>query len=81
MKKTIELTPKFTKWAFVFNGIVNTAIGLNFILQAETWLHWSIILGIILVLAGPIFIIYAIILFNPQNKITPKVQLDEKAYT
>lgn len=78
MKKTIELTSKFTKWAFVFNGTVNTAIGLNLILQADTWLHWTIILGIVLVLAGPIFIVYAIILFNPNNKITPKVQLDEK---
>lgn len=78
MKKTIELTPKFTKWGFVINGTVNTAIGLNLVLQADTWLHWVTIGGIFLVLAGPILVIYAIILFNPNNKITPKVQLDEK---
>ena len=78
MKKTIELTPKFTKWGFIFNGIFNTAIGINLLFQSDSWFHWTSILAIFLVIAGPMVLIYGIILFNPFNKFAPKVQIDDQ---
>ena len=78
MKTTIELTPKFTKWAFVFNGIVNSAIGINLIIQSDSWIHWTSILSVLLIIGGPILLIYGIILFNPFNKLAPKVQVDDR---
>ena len=78
MKRTIELTPKFTKWAFLFNGIVNTAIGINLIIQSDSWIHWTSILSILLIVGGPMLLVYGVILFNPFNKLAPKVQVDDQ---
>ena len=78
MKRTIELTPKSTKWIFIFNGTVNTAIGTNLLIHTDSWTHWSSILAFILIIAGPILTIYGIILFNPKIKVVPKVQVDDK---
>ena len=77
MKKTIELTSKWTKWMFIINGTINSAIGTNQLLLSDSMPNWGAILGIILVLAGPLMIIYGVILFYPTNKLTPKVQIDE----
>ena len=78
MKRTIELTIKFTKWAFLFNGIVNTAIGINLIIQSDSWIHWTSILSILLIVGGPMLLVYGVILFNPFNKLAPKVQVDDQ---
>ena len=78
VKRTIELTPKWTKWSYLFNGIVNTAIGINILAQANSWMHWSSVLAYVLVFAGPILVIYGIILFNPVGNFAPKVQVSEK---
>jgi hypothetical protein len=78
MKRTIELTPKYTKWIFIFNGIVNTAIGINMILQSNTWMHWTSIVNILLIIGGPVLFVYGIILFGPFKKLTPKVQVDDQ---
>ena len=77
MAKTIELTPKATKWIFIVNGTINLALGISQILQADSMGTWGSVLGTILVLAGPLMIIYGVILFNPVNKLTPKVHVDE----
>jgi hypothetical protein len=78
MKKTIELTPKFTKWAFVFNGIVNTAIGFNALIQSDSWIHWTSMLGIILFVGGLVLFFFGLILFRPSSKLNPRVVIDEK---
>ena len=79
MKKTIELTPKSTKWIFIFNGIVNTFVGINTLLLGDGLNHWIFLaLAILLIVAGPLFFIYGIILFNPYGKIAPRVHIDEK---
>jgi len=78
MKRTIELTPKSTKWIYLFNGAVNTAIGINILLQSESWIHWASILSILLVLAGPLLFVYGIILFYPSNKLTPTINIDQQ---
>lgn len=78
MKKTIELTPKSTRWIFIFNGAVNTAIGLRVMLEMDSWVHWTSILGIILIVGGPILFIYGIILFNPSNKLSPTISVNEQ---
>lgn len=77
MKKTIELMPKSTKWFFVFNGVVNTAIGINLLFQSDSWIHWTSILSAFLIIAGPMLLVYGIFLFNPFNKLVPKVQIDD----
>lgn len=78
MYRTIELTPKSTKWIYLFNGLVNTAIGINILVQSESWIHWSSILSILLVIAGPLLFVYGIILFYPSNKLTPTIQIDKQ---
>jgi hypothetical protein len=78
MKKTIELTPKSTKWFFVYNGVVNTAIGINSLLLNNSWIHWTSILGIILIVSGPILFIYGLILFRPSNTIIPRITINER---
>lgn len=77
MKKIIELTPKWTKWVFIINGAINSAIGINQLLQSDSISNWGSILGVILLIGGLLMIIYGVILFYPTNKLTPKVQLDE----
>lgn len=77
MKTTIEFAPSFTKWAFIFNGIVNTIIGINLLMQSDLWIHWTTILGILLIIAGPLFLIYGIILISPFNR-APKMQIDDR---
>lgn len=77
MTKTIELTPKATKWIFVFNGVVNSGIGLRQLSTANSWTSWDSILGMVLVIAGPLLLIYGLILFNRTNKLTPKIQVDD----
>ena len=78
MKETIELLPKSTKWFFLFNGVVNTAIGINSILQVNSWIHWTSILGIILVIGGPILFFYGLVLFSPSNKLNPRIAINEQ---
>lgn len=77
MEKIIELTPKTTKWIYLVNGLVNCFVGYLQFLRRDSWTNWATILGIVLVIAGPIMITYSLILFNSRNKLTPKVQLDE----
>lgn len=77
MNRTIELTPKSSRWIFLFNGAINAAIGLRIMLQMDSWIHWTSILGVVLVVGGPILFVYGIILFNPSNKLTPTIQIDE----
>lgn len=76
MINTIELTPKSTKWIFVFNGIINSALGLRQLYTADSWTSWASILGLLLIIAGPLLLIYGLILFSRTNKLTPKVQVD-----
>ena len=79
MKKTIELTPKSTKWIYIFNGIANTFVGINTLLLGDVLNHWIFLtIALSLVIVGPTSFIYAIILFNPYGKIAPSVQIDEK---
>ena len=80
-KTTIELTPKTTKWIFLFNGIVNSGVGLRLLLTADSWTSWTSILGLLLIIAGLLLFIYGIILFNRTNKLTPKVQIDDTGIT
>ena len=77
MQNTIELTPKSTKWIYLFNGVVYTALGVRTILNMDTWVHWSSILAVLLIISGPIFFVYGIILFYPSNKLTPAIQINE----
>jgi hypothetical protein len=77
MTKTIELTPKTTKWIFIFNGIINSGLGLRQLYTADSWTSWGSILGLLLIIAGPLLLIYGLILFNRTNKLTPKVQVDD----
>ena len=77
MQRIIELTPKSTKWIFLFNGAVNSVIGLRILLEMDSWIHWTSILAVILIIGGPIMFVYGIILFNTSNKLTPTIKLDE----
>lgn len=77
MTKTIELTPKTAKWIFIFNGIVQTALGLRHLSTSDSLTVWGSVLGLLLVIAGPISLIYGLILFNQTNRLTPKVQVDD----
>jgi hypothetical protein len=77
MTKTIELTPKSTKWIFLFNGITNSAIGLQQLLTTDSWAGWGSLFGIVLIVAGPLMLIYGAILFSRTNKLTPKIKVDE----
>lgn len=78
MQSTIELTPKSTRWIFLFNGAVNSVIGLRIILQMDSWLHWTSILAFILIIGGPILFVYGIILFNPSNRLSPRIQVNDE---
>jgi len=77
MTKTIELTPKTAKWIFVFNGIINSGLGLRQLYTSDSWTSWGSILGLLLIIGGPLLLIYGLILFNRTNKLTPKVQVDD----
>lgn len=77
MTRTIELTPKSTKWIFVINGIINTGLGLRHLSISESWTHWTSLLGLLLIIAGPLMFIYGLVLFGRTNKLTPKIQVDE----
>jgi hypothetical protein len=76
MKKTIAFTAKTTKWIFVINGFVNACIGFRQISISESWTSWGSVLGFLLIFAGPLMIVYGLILFAPPNRFTPKVQVD-----
>lgn len=78
MAKTIEMTPKSTKWVFIINGIVNSAVGGRIFYTTDFSANWESILGIILVIAGPLSIIYGLILFNQKSKMSTKNQGDQK---
>jgi hypothetical protein len=80
-KTTIELTPKTTKWIFVFNGIINSGLGLRQLSVADSWTSWGSVLGLLLTITGPLLLIYGLILFNRANKLTPKVQVDNDGIT
>lgn len=77
MTKIIELTPKSTKWIFVINGIIYTGLGLRQLSISESWTHWTSIIGLLLIVAGPLMFTYGLILFGQTNKLTPKIQVDE----
>ncbi len=77
MTKTIELTPKSTKWIFVMNGIINSGIGLRQLSISDSWTSWGSLLGLLLIIAGPLSFIYGVVLFIRKNKLTPKVQIDD----
>lgn len=77
MTKTIELTPKTTRWIFVFNGVVNSGLGLRQLYTSDSWISWNSILGLLLLMAGSLLLIYVLILFNRTNKLTPKVQVND----
>lgn len=79
--KTIELLPKSTRWIVLFNGVVNTFIGVLQFTHGNPWTHWASILGILLVVAGPLMMVYAFVLFNPGNPYTPKVKIDDHIIT
>ena len=76
MTKIIELTPKSTKWIFVMNGIINSSLGLLQLSASDSWTSWGSILGILLVIAGPLMIVYGLILFSRTNRLVPKVLVD-----
>ena len=77
MTKTIQLTPKSTKWIFVINGIINSGIGLRQLSTSDSWTNWVSILGLLLVVAGPLMFIYGLVLFGRTNRLTPKIQVDD----
>ncbi len=77
MTKTIELTPKTTKWILIINGLINTGIGISQIYIADSWTSWGFLLGLLLIVAGPLFIMYGIVLFSRTNKLIPKIQVDK----
>ncbi len=76
MSKTIELTPKTTKWIFLFNGIIILGLGLRQIYQTESWTNWSSLVGILLIVSGSLLAIYGLILVKGMNKLIPKIQVD-----
>jgi hypothetical protein len=76
MIKTIELIPKSTKWIYLFNGIVNSIIGIQQLLTSDTW-SWLLLFGLILTVGGPLMIIYSLILFSRTSVLTPRIQIDE----
>lgn len=77
MTKTIELTPKTTRWIFVINGIINSGLGLQQLSNADSWASWGSVIGLLLIIAGPLLFIYGLILFNQANMLTPKFQIDD----
>jgi hypothetical protein len=77
MTKTIELTPKSTKWIFVVNGVINSGLGIRQILAADSWTNWGSILGLLLIVVGPLMVMYGLILFVPESRLTPKIKVDE----
>ena len=76
MTKTIELTPKSTKWIYVMNGVILSGIGLRQLYSIDSWTHWTSILGLLLIICGPLFFIYGMILFSVTNRLTPKIRVD-----
>jgi len=76
MIKTIELIPKSTKWIYLFNGIVNSAIGIQQLLTSDSW-SWLLLFGLILTVGGPLMIIYSLILFSRTSALAPRIQIDE----
>lgn len=73
MRQTIKLTPGSTKWIFLFNGIANTAIGLNqYVGDAK---GWGFTVGVLLI-AGPLLIVYAAFLFS-SSRLMPTVHLND----
>lgn len=81
MSKTIELTPQATKWIFLTNGLINAILGFRQLSIADTWVSWSSLLWLLLIITGPLMIIYGLILFNPANKLAPKVHVDDNGIT
>lgn len=77
MKKTIELTPKSTKWIYIINGIIHTAIGIRQLTVAEQFLSWAGIIGVLLVVAGPVSLFIGLIVFKKNNRLCPKIEIDE----
>jgi hypothetical protein len=77
MKNTIQLTPKAAKWVFIFNGMLYLMLGVGQLVRAETLISWWGLFGMVLVLVGPVMIIYGILLFYPAHRLVPKVQVDD----
>ena len=77
MRETIELTPKSTRWIFVINGVINSVLGLRLLLTTDSWMNWSSILGLLLIVAGPLMLMYGLILFGRNNRLIPQIQVGE----
>lgn len=73
MANTIEFSPKYEKWIFIFNGIINSAIGARTLFHPDSTLGWKIV-GIALLIGGPFMIVYGVLLFW----LSPKVCMDNQ---
>ena len=78
MNQTIKLTPGSTKWIFLFNGLVNTALGVNQLLNNDPVKGWVLLLVIALVVAGPFMMVYAALLFS-STRLIPMVHINDIA--
>jgi len=78
MKHTIEIFPKWNKWAFIISGSVNIMIGVRQIYLANSWTDWTEILGIVLAIGGLLMVIYGIIIFTPSSRLVPKIEIGDE---
>jgi hypothetical protein len=77
MNTIIALTPKSTKWIFLFNGLLNSAIGHRWLHEEGFQADWTSIIGLVLIVAGPLMLIYGALLFNFVSSLTPRVRVSE----
>ena len=63
MIQTIKPTSKGTKWIFTILGIINSIFGACQLMQPEVIATWGLMQGVILVIVGPLALVYGVILF------------------
>ncbi len=83
MKKIILLTQNpsglnqpVTKWLFIILGLFNLVRGIAD-LVGTSLTNWSLLIGLLLAVSGLALLIFGLILFDPKNKLAPKVVVDE----
>lgn len=83
MKKTILLTRNpnglnatVSKLLFILLGLSGLIRG-GFDLASATSAFWSTTIALLLVVSGIMMLMLGFILFNPKNKFSPKIEIDE----
>jgi hypothetical protein len=83
MKKIVLLTQNpnglnqpVTKWLFIILGLFTLARGIAD-LVGTSLTNWSLVIGLLLAISGLTLLTLGIILFDPKNKLAPKVVIDD----